>query len=105
MLHAVFLFWAVVFPFKYKEFQGLGKIRYAHIISVLVALILPLPAALVPLKDGFLSSRNPTLLCVGRNADYIYYFLVLPISIILGISSYLLVVTFWVIFKVSGHIT
>lgn len=78
-----------------------GKARKAHIISVLVALTVPLIGALAPLKDGFLSSRNPTLTCIARNADYVYYFLVLPCSIVLGLASCLMVVNIWVIFKVS----
>ena len=101
LLHSIFLFWSLIFPFNYRRLRISGKSRYAHIISVLVALILPLLGALVPLKEGYFSSRSPTLACIARNADYIYYFLVLPISIILCISSCLLVITFWKIFKVS----
>ncbi len=103
LLHAVFLFWGLIFPFNYRLLRVSGRVRYAHIISVLVAMIIPVIGALVPLKDGYLSSRNPTLVCIARNADYAYYFLVLPMSIILGITSCLMVVTFWIIFKVISE--
>ncbi len=99
--HAIFLFWAVNFPFRYRSFRISGKIRYAHVISVLLALTLPLPGALVHLKDGYFAARNPTIICTGRNTDYTYYVFVLPVSVILGITSYLLIVSGWKIVKVS----
>ena len=77
------------------------NIRYAHVISVLVALVLPLIGALIHLKDGFISTRNPTLICIGRNTDYIYYMLVLPLSFIIGTAAYLLMYSAWILFKVS----
>ena len=101
VLHAIFLFWGVKFPFNYRKLQLYGKIRYAHIISVLLALIFPLVTALIPLRDGFLSTRNPTLACLGRNTDYIYATLILPLSLAFGATSCLLVLTFWIIFKVG----
>ena len=102
LLHAVFLFWGVAFPFSYRQLRVTKRIRYAHVISVLLAVILPLPGALVPLKDGFVSTRNPTLTCVGRNTDHVYYTLILPLSIVIGISSYLLLLTTWTILKVCN---
>ena len=99
-LHGIFLFWAVVFPFNYRQLRISGRIRYAHIISVVLAVIIPLPAALVHLKDGHIAYHTPTLLCQSRNRDYTYYTLVLPVSIIMCITSCLLVVIIWTIFKV-----
>ena len=74
--------------------------RYAHITCVLLALILPIVSALAPLKDGFVITRNPTLVCLAFNADYTYYFIVLPLSISFAVASCLLILTFWMIFKV-----
>ena len=99
-LHGIFLFWAVVFPFNYRQLRISGRIRYAHIISVVLAVVVPLPAALVHLKDGHIAFITPALLCQGRNRDYTYYTLVLPLSIIMCITSCLLVVIIWTIFKV-----
>ena len=99
-LHGIFLFWAVVFPFNYRHLRISGRIRYAHIISVVLAVVVPLPAALVHLKDGHIAFISPTLLCRGRNEDYAYYTFVLPVSIIMCITSCLLVVIIWTIFKV-----
>ena len=100
LLHTVFLFWAVVFPFSYRRLKLSGRIRYAHIFCVVLAVVIPLPAALVHLKDGYNSLTTPTLACTGRNADYTYYTYVLPVSIILCVTSCLLVVIIWIIFNV-----
>ena len=99
-LHSIFLFWAVVFPFNYRQLRISRRIRYAHIISVVLAVVVPLPAALVHLKDGHIAYYTPTILCQGRNRDYAYYTFVLPVSIIMCITSCLLVVIIWTIFKV-----
>ena len=101
VLHTTFLFWGVVFPFSYRELRVSGRIRYAHIISVLLALIVPLLGALAPLKDGYVITRNPTLACQGRNSDHTYYTFILPATITLCITSCLLAVTFWTLFKVG----
>ncbi len=104
MFHAIFLFWAVKFPFSYRQLRISGRIRYAHVISVLLALIIPLPGALFYLKSGFLSPRNPPLICFGAGTDHGYYTFTLPISISLGSTSCLLMLTFWKIFKVGKEI-
>lgn len=102
-LHALFMFWGVVFPFNYRELK-LNYLRHAHIISVVLGLVLPLPAALAPLKDGYVVMVHPTLACAGRNTDITYYTLVLPLSIPLALTSILLTLMFWTIFKVYCRI-
>ena len=100
-LHAVFLFWGVRYPFSYRQLKISGRIRYAHIISVILAVVVPLPAALVHLKDGYIITANPTLVCAGRNTDFLYYTFILPISVVLVIATCLLVFMCWAIFKAS----
>ena len=106
LLHAVFLFWAVVFPFSYRSLKLSGRIRYTHIFCVVLAVIVPLPAALAHLKDGYVINFTPTLVCTGRSEDYNFYTVVLPLSIILCVMLCLLVVIIWTIFNVrqSMHI-
>ena len=99
LLHAIFLFWGVAFPFHYRKLKVNKHLRYAHIITVVLALVVPLLAALVPLKDGFIITSQPTLVCGGRNTDIIYYTFILPASILLAATSILLVLMFWTIFK------
>ena len=105
MFHAAFLFWSVNFPFSYRQLRISGRIHYAHIISVLLALTLPLPGALVHLKDGYLIAFNfnPTIFCAGRNADYNYHTFYLPLSVFLCVTSCLLVLTCWTLFKVGKY--
>ena len=100
VLHAIFLFWAVVFPFNYRQLKLSGRMRYAHIICIVLAVVIPLPAGLVHLKDGYVAAFTPTIICTGRNTDYTYYTIVIPLSIIMCILSCLLLVIVWTIFKV-----
>lgn len=102
-LHAFFLFWGVYFPFSYRQLQRSGQVRYAHIASILLALGVPLFSALLPLKDGYISTRNPSLACVGRNSAYTYFLLVLPLSIICCIIACLMILTFWRISNVRTY--
>ena len=99
-LHAFFLFWGVYFPFSYRKLQMSGQLRYAHLASVLLALVVPLLPALLPLKDGFLNTRNPTLVCLGRNSAYTYFLFVLPLSIMCCSIACFMILTFWKIFNV-----
>ena len=103
-LHATFLFWAVVFPFSYRQLKLSGRMRYAHIISVILAVVVPIPAALVHLLiDGYSASFSPTITCNGRNQDVTYYTFILPSSIIMCVITCLLVAIVWTIFKVQCY--
>jgi hypothetical protein len=100
VLHAIFLFYGVAFPYSFRKLRNSGRIRYAHIISVILAVLLPAIGPCVLLRDGYVIISTPTLTCVGRNLDITYYGVILPISILTCITSCLLVLLFWSIFKV-----
>lgn len=104
VLHTVFLYWAVAFPFSYRQFKISGRICYTHIICVVLAVVIPIPGGLVHLKDGYITAGNPATVCVGRNLDYTYYTFIIPISVTLAMMSCLLVLTIWTIFKVQSDI-
>jgi len=71
------------------------------VICVILALVLPLiPVITAASKGGFTMTRFPTFLCTGRDSDATFYTLVLPIVIILGIGTTVLVFVFWKIHKV-----
>lgn len=76
---------------------------YIHIATVVFALVLPLVSGLVPLKDGFIATDYPTVACLGRNINHIYYLFILPVSVFLTIASSLLVILFWILSKVRGY--
>ena len=101
VIHVTFLFLAIKFPFWYRQFKLSGRIKYAHGVVVLLALMVPVPGALLPLRDGYFAARNPTIICTGRSTEYRYYTYVLPISVILGTTKYLLILTCWKIIKVG----
>ena len=102
LFYVTALFWGIAFPFHYRNIKANGYIKYIHITAVAVAVLVPLVSSLAPLKDGFIPPRSTPIVCIAANADYTFYTLVLPISILLAISTCLLIFTFWIILKVSN---
>ena len=101
-LLAAFVYWSVGHPFSFRQLKVTGRIRYAHIISILLSLIIPLPSAFAPLIDGSVFTTSLVLPCLSLNADYVYSTFILPINILLGIQVVLLVLIIWILFKVRG---
>ena len=102
VMHLIFMFWSIEFPFSYRQLKISGRIRYAHVGSVVLAILIPLPAGLIHLKDGYVDSLIPSLSigCVGLRFDYNYYTLILPLSVLVAIATCLLVLIIWTLFKV-----
>jgi hypothetical protein len=100
MVNAGLIFWGLTFPFHYRKTKDAGRTRHIHIVIALTSLILPLPFALVHLKDGFASADYPTTSCIGRSSDFNYYFFTLPESVMLCITAVLLVFVFRKVLKV-----
>ncbi len=98
LLHATFLFWALNFPFSYRQLRVSGRIHRAHVISVLLGLILPLPGPLINLKEGY-TYNFFFHYCISHN---IYYTLLLPLSIISGAALTLLMFAFRTLFIKVG---
>ena len=69
---------------------------------MLLGVFVPLPFALAHLKDGFVATTNPTLFCIGRNGDTVFYTLVLPISIFMAAGTCMMTLLFCHIIKVSS---
>ena len=101
LLHSIFLLLAIGFPFTFRRLKTSRRLRQAHIACVLVAVLVPLPLALVFLRDGFVTNQFPVLVCLGRNLDYSFYAFVLPISVFLAATTSSLLLTFWMLFKVQ----
>jgi hypothetical protein len=106
LLHASFLLWAVRDPIGFRLFKKVGRMGYAHIISVVLVVLIPLIGPCLLLRDGYIVTSFPSFACVGRNLDVIYFAIILPVSLFTGVTSSLLVVFFWTLFKVNliGHI-
>ena len=97
----MFLFWAIVAPFSYQQLKLSGRIRIAHIISVLLGLLVPLPPPLMQLVHGY-TQYFSIKLCTGYSQDYVYYTWLLPIVISIGITTFMQIYIIWTIFKVNS---
>ena len=96
------IFWGVQFPLHSRSFKINNRMKYIHLTCVVLALLLPLvPALTNAFKGGYTMNQFPPILCMGTNADATFYSLVLPIDIMLGIGTALLVITFGKIHKVG----
>ena len=99
--HALGLCWSIAFPFHYRRFKTEGRVKYVHVITVVLGLILPAIPALAPLVDGYTITLSQIDTCVGRNMDITFFTTILPISILVAADSTVLIILFWIIFKVK----
>ena len=71
--HAISLCWGILFPFHFRQMKLTKKLKYVHISTVLVALLLPIiPALLLLFKDGYVIIDTPTTFCAGRSLEYTF---------------------------------
>ena len=105
--HISALFWSVRFPFNYRYFKQLKRLRYAHIAGVVLALIIPLTPVVATMVQGrnnpglgFGLTNFPPVLCGGLDADTVFYSLILPVVVLTEVGMTLLVFTFWDVRKV-----
>ena len=99
------VFWKVQFPFHSRYYDQTNQTRYVHIACVVAAIILPVYAPLaIALKGGFILSRFPPILCLGRNVDANFYAVLAPITILLGIGTTMLLLILWRIRQVTSCI-
>ena len=100
--HSASLFWGIWFPFHYRKYKQNGYLKYIHFSTVAIAVLAPLIPGLSQLSKGFVQTRFPTSTCVGRSGSVYYYTLLLPVSILLGVTVSLLVLIYWTIVKVTS---
>jgi hypothetical protein len=99
--HALGLCWGIAFPFHYRRFKTEGRVKYVHIITVVLGVALPTIPALVPLVDGYTITLSGFDVCGGRNVAITFFTTILPISVLMAASSTVLIILFWIIFKVK----
>ena len=108
--HVVSLFWKIRFPFHARSFETAHRLKYIHIVMVIVGLVLPTLPVIVaftagtPSTRGFGLTRFPPILCTSLERDSTFYSLVLPINILLAVGVPLLIIIFWIIHKVYPHL-
>ena len=101
LFHSGAMFWSIVFPFHYRRWKLEGRVKYVHITTVILALLVPAISPFTALlKDGYVITTS-TYVCLGRNSDVSFATLVLPISIFGAIGSSMLIIIFWTILKVK----
>ena len=91
---------AITGPFTFRTLKLSGHMRYIHIASIVLAFLLPLVPSLVPVKDGYIPAGFPAYICWSRNLDLLYYFQILPFSVISTVVSSLQLLLVWIILKV-----
>ena len=77
------------------------KLKYFHITTVLLALLLPILPSLIHLNDGYIKANMRTTLCFGRSPAVTFFALILPLSGLMAVATSALVTVFWKILKVS----
>ena len=94
-----------MFPFHSKLQQDSGHIKYIHVATVAIALLVPfIPVAVGLATQGFVISSFPPLYCVTRNSDVAFYTLVVPVSFLFAIGIIMLLAVLWAIRRVSVFI-
>jgi hypothetical protein len=103
--HAIALSWGILFPFHFRRMKIAKKLKYFHIITVLLALFLPTLPSLIHLNDGYIMANMRTTLCFGRSPAVTFFALILPLSGLMAVATSLLITIFWKILKVSTNRT
>ena len=100
--HILILFWKIQFPLHSSRFEKAHSTKHIHIAIVILAILLPVITVISSeINGGYTLTRFPTILCTGANIDVTFYTLVLPIVIIIGCGTTVLMVIFWKIHKVN----
>ena len=93
VFHALGLGWSILFPFHYQRFKATRKIKFIHVATIVLSVVVPIIPALLPLIHGYTITSGPFGYCVAQNIDTTYFTLVLrPLSILMATitSVYLL---------------
>ncbi len=102
--HALGLGWSILFPFHYRRFKISGRIKYIHVATIVLSLVVPTIPALLPLIHGYTITSGPFGFCVPRDIDTTYFTLALPTSILMAITTSVFVSLFWRLLKVTNLI-
>ena len=80
---------------------------HSKVVHILVVLLCFLISVIGPIgalaKYSYIVTRVPALTCSPNNIDYIFYSLIVPCIILLGLATSFLVLLFWTVYKVCRH--
>ena len=96
IMHISSLFWKIHFPMSSVSLKNIRRTKYIHVTCLIAALFLSLISPMaIHLKGGFIIGDFPPFLCGGGDTDVTFYVHLLPITILLGVGTSLLVLIFW----------
>ena len=118
------LLWSVQCPFRVQLYKTTNKIKYIHIICILIGLLFPMLPIIASMADfaadiqsdeslmgrnitfasggmGYGLTRFPPILCTSTDRNVGFYALILPINIMLPIGITILILLLWSFHRVS----
>ena len=96
IMHISSLFWKIYFPLNTVSSKNIHRTNYIHVTCLIAALLLSLISPLAShLKGGFIMIDFPSFFCGGKETDVTFYVHLLPITILLGVGTSLLVLILW----------
>ena len=99
--HVIILFWGITFPFHYRSFDLSGRLKYIHIATIVVALLLPsIPVGIAFGTGGYTYDGIPPISCLPRNAAVGFYATFLPSTVLVSIGATFLTLILWKLVKV-----
>ena len=101
LCHITAMLWGLKFPFQADKFDITGKNKYLHLTVVVLGLTLPwIPVTVAFATGGFTITRFPPVMCSGKNINGFHYGLIYPAAIADATGLTLLLLIFWILFKV-----
>ena len=96
VFHISSVFVGVKFPFYYHKIKQQGYFKYIHIGMVLIAFLLPCISVGIAFGTGgfTLMDFSPTSTCLARDADVMFYAILLPFSILMAVGFSMMAVIF-----------
>ena len=103
MVHILYIGVLVKFPFFGKKLQK--KSKQIHIATVLAAIFLASIGPVVTLAHvGYFTARFPVVTCLPRNMDVLFFSIALPLTVLIGLVTVILMFLFRELRKVSIYV-
>ena len=100
LIYEAMIFFMIYFPFKTRVIIQSKKVKYVHIISIVIGLTVPLYS---PVMIGSLNVNICTAFTFMFMIFEIYYAYNLPLLLLLCVGSTLLVLIYWKFYNVSSY--
>lgn len=113
--HIVIIYWKFQFPFHARNWELDGKMKYVHLVSMILIILLSfIPLMVIMIVDwqrktagqiimgtlGFGKTRFHPLVCTATHRGTVYYSLILPINLLVIVGVTLLILSIWLVHKV-----